>query len=267
MNSMKKLVWSAMAALALSMTSNAYAGYISADGYVGATATYNFRSTAGLVGVELDDKNLTFTLPFAFTFFGKQFTSGSNGWISGNGLLGLDIHNMDEPDKDDPDDERDAYCCNATYHQFSPTQTVVAGWFDMFGIVYTQTKGTAGNQEFIVTWESNEYDRNAPPPFLGAANRFQAILHEGSNSIEFQYAELNSLLHFASVGGIKGGELTKGMNYRDFESGVTLAELGLLITYQPLTAETPEPGTVLLSGSAFAAIALARRRSRRAGKR
>jgi hypothetical protein len=255
MNIFKKLAFSGLAAFALLASSHAYAGYVAPEaGYSGAQVAANFRSIAGAVGVAGDDTSSSFTLPFAFTFYGHTYAEGSEGWISANGLLGFDMGNRDDDD---------AYCCHATYHQFSPTNTVVAGWFDLLGTIYTHTGGVAGQRELVFTWVSNEYDADAVDG-IGAANRFQAILHETSNNIEFQYAELNALVHFASAGGIRGDDSTEGMNYVDFGSDVRLADVGLLITYQAPTADIPEPGSLVLLGLGLAGIALARRTSKRA---
>ena len=258
---MKKLMVSAMAVLTFLMTSNAYAGYIPADGYVGAQIAPNFRSTDGAVGVSLDDENITFTLPFAFTFFGHEYTQG---WISGNGLLGFDLGNIDGPDPDNADREGDAYCCDATYIKNAPTNTIVAGWFDLYGDVYVQTSGQIGAREFTVTWNGKEFGSDA-------SNRFQVILREFSTDIEFQYAQLNAdqnpadPVHYATAGGIKGGEDSVGLAFIDFQEEAHLGKTGLLIRYDPQAAsEVPAPGSVVLTGLGLAALALLRRKTRRA---
>jgi hypothetical protein len=173
MKNVKKLMCYAMAGAALLMASNAQAGYIGTDaGYSGSQIGANFRSVStaanGFVG---DDDYTTFTLPFAFTFYGQNYAAGSVGWVSINGLLGFDLSNASD------------YCCDSTYSNGAPLNTILPGSFDLYGSVSTQTDGAPGHRELVFTWDGNEFDPNSD----GAVNRFQAILHETSNDIEFQY--------------------------------------------------------------------------------
>ena len=243
---MRKLILSALAGLAMSMASHAQAAYIGSDaGYSGTQVGANFRSVSAVADVFVgDDDYTTFVLPFAFTFYGQNYAAGSVGWVSVNGLLGFNPLNAGD------------YCCNATFSNGAPTNTIYAGWFDLYGSVSTQTNGAAGNREMVFTWNGNEYD----PDGEGAMNRFQAILHETSNDIEFQYDQLNDLLHYTSVGGIRGDESTNGLDFIDFSQNVTLSNVGLLITHTDAPAgDVPEAGSVALLGLGLAGLALARR--------
>ncbi|WLI88717.1 PEP-CTERM sorting domain-containing protein [Massilia sp. R2A-15] len=250
----RNAVLAAMGGMLLLIGASAHAAYIGTDiGYSGRQVAADFRTVSGTASAFAGDDDWTsFVLPFAFNFYGRDYAAGSAAWISVNGLMGFE-----------PDNAGD-YCCNATMSFGAPTRTIQAGWFDLFGTVYTQTNGSAGNRELVVTWDGNEYD-DSDANGVGAANLFQAILHEGSNDIEFQYATLNNLRHYASVGGIRGDDESMGLNFIDFSQNVSLNDVGLMLHFDPLAVDVPEPGSALLLALGMAGLAAARRTKRRAG--
>jgi hypothetical protein len=262
MKSLEKLMLAAIAGFTLLMASHAQAGYIKPDlGYSGSSIAANFRQLGGAATQDQgDDTHFSFVLPFDFNFYGRSYDKGYAGWISSNGLLGFD------PLDDSDTKQSEGYCCDAARISGAPLNTIHAGWFDMYGNVRTQTDGVLGNREFVITWDSNEYDPTSDSG-IGALNLFQAILHEGSNDIEFQYSELNNQHHYATVGGIRGGELSEGLSFIDFSQDVQLTGVGLSIHFNPddvaVPGGVPEPGAVVLSGLALGALLLSRRGARR----
>jgi hypothetical protein len=243
MTGLTALMRMGVAGFALLMAPHSHAAYTTSEaGYHGSQINANFRAISSTAAAFVGDDDYTwFALPFAFEFYGHAYAADSRGWISSNGLLGFDMANAGD------------YCCNGTLSFASPTNTVVAGWLDMFGTVYTQTDGTPGNRELVITWDANEYDESSAAN-AGGRNRFQVILREGSNDIEFQYDQLNSLVHYTSVGGIKGEAQTEGLNFVDFTQNVNLDNVGLLISSE----QVPEPGSGALLGLGLAGLALVR---------
>lgn len=60
---------------------------------------------------------------------------------------------------------------------------------DTFGGVYAQTLGEAPNRRFVVQWNDRPHYVPGGAPTQGGT--FEAILHEGSNAILFQYANVD----------------------------------------------------------------------------
>jgi hypothetical protein len=245
MTNLKKLVVAAVAGCALFASAASQAAYTTTEaGYQGYQIAANQRDTSGAGAiVSGDDTSANFLLPFAFSFYGQNYAAGSEAWVSTNGLLGFDLSN------------RGAYCCSA--QPAGPTNTVLAGWFDLVDTVSMTVLGAPGMQELVFTWDGGEYG-------TGAHNRFQAILHEGSNDIEFQISELNSLSHNATVGGVRGDATTSGIDFIN-TNRASLSDMGLLISTHAQGGEVPEPASALLLGLGMAGLALARRSVKKAG--
>jgi hypothetical protein len=246
MTRLKQLLIHGLSALALAASPAVHAGYISSEaGYHGAVVAANLRDTTGAAVVaDGDDIASQLVLPFAFTFYGQAYAAGHTAWISTNGLFGFDLGNLGD------------YCCDAVPIGASPANSVQAGWFDLDSTVTAITYGTAGSQQLVLNWSGLEIDSDVP-------NLFQVILYEGSNNIEFQIGYLQSDLHVATVGGIRGGSSSAGLDYIDAASGVSLNNTGLLITAGAPDAVIPEPGSLALLGLGLMGAALARRRAHR----
>jgi hypothetical protein len=249
MTRLKQLLIHGLSGLALAASPAVHAGYIGSEaGYHGAVVGADLRDTTGAeVVADGDDISSQLALPFAFTFYGQAYAAGHNVWISTNGLFGFDLGNQD------------VYCCEAAPIGGSPTNSVQAGWFDLDGRVTAITYGAAGSQQLVLNWSAREVPESDDD--VGAPNLFQVILHEGSNNIEFQIAYLQSDLHHATVGAIRGGSSSAGLGYIDAASGVSLDNTGLLITAGAQDAVIPEPGSLALLGLGLVGAALARRRA------
>lgn len=142
--------------------------------YVKSAATHDFRdvSATGTALTLGDDSFHNASLGFTFTFFGEEQTTvtvSSNGYLTfgGNGSV---FQNAPIPNSG------------------QPNRLIAPLWTDLDpstrGKVYTQTRGSAPNREFVVQW-------NAVPHFpdLGDST-FQAVLKEGSNEVLFHYRDV-----------------------------------------------------------------------------
>jgi hypothetical protein len=160
-----------------------------AGGYTATDATvYSFVDLVGAGGAAsilagTDDGTAVLTLPFAFRFYGVDYTQvcvSSNGAIyfitTPGACAGInDFANVDLSSTMPPGD------LPALYPFWSDLTFQVAGG----GAVYYQTTGAPGARRFVIQWEK-AYPQDSANPVT-----FQAILTEGSNSVVFQYKEVD----------------------------------------------------------------------------
>ena len=113
-------------------------------------------------------------LGFFFNFYGTDYsrvTLGNNGIVfSGEGSGAY----VNQPIGD-----------SSAFHGFiAPFWDDIVTWYN--GAVYYQTLGIAPNRMFVVQWQDNQHYSSSP-----SGVTFQAILHEGSNEILFQYRDVD----------------------------------------------------------------------------
>lgn len=120
-----------------------------------------------------DDNSDTITLPFAFPFYGKTYTSAmvsTNGFMSFGGNY--------------------SYPNNETLPSKSLTSAAIFPYWDDLSLhdeagIYTATLGTAPNRTFVVEWRDARY-YSAPDTFS-----FEALLGE-DGSIGFRYRGIST---------------------------------------------------------------------------
>lgn len=137
-------------------------------GYAAYTANYNLRDIQA-TGVKTpggDDDLYTVPIGFDFTFQGQTMNSivvSMNGYLSPTPGSGSSFDIMG----------------------YSDDLNSYGG--SLSGDTYYQTVGTPGSREFIVGYYGVSH---FPCCGTGVQMTFEIILHEGTNNIEYQYAEL-----------------------------------------------------------------------------
>ena len=210
----------------------------------------NVEATGDNVGLDdADDSTATQEIGFDFLFYGASYNVveiSSNGFISFN-LTG------------------NSACCSG---EPIPTaggsiDNFIAGyWEDLApsngGVVRTQTSGPTGSREFIVGfYDVTDFDDPA-----NSVNTFEIILHEGTNSIELQYGQIQFENIDDKVLGIENLDGTDGLELLFVESTAPLNNGDLLLFNQGFLITTiPEPSATLLLVGLMCVGASCRRRA------
>lgn len=161
---------------------------------ISGSADGQFQSAADWGG-SADDGQANVTMPFAFTLYETESSNlrvGTNGGI----LFGVTTGSL-------------AYT-NADLPTSNPALAILPFWDDLNFqslvppnmALYYKTVGTAPNRRFILQWhEVPHYNQ------VGNAT-FQAVLYEGSNNINFVYADID----FGNAAFNRGASATIGLN-------------------------------------------------------
>ncbi len=165
-----------------------------------------FGNLAG-VASGCDDCTETVALPFTFNFFGTDYTSVV---ISSNGNLQFG------------NSPSTAYLNDAIPGAAVPNNAVYPLWDDYNpgeqGDIYFVEDGVAPNRRFIVEW-NNVTQYTAGNTLPTTSETFQAILHEGSNNVEFRYGSITPVIMTGTGQGTgqdaSGGDRTIGIENAD----------------------------------------------------
>ncbi|MDQ2808719.1 MAG: hypothetical protein M3Z04_17695, partial [Chloroflexota bacterium] len=157
-------------------------GYIVSDSNEPNGPGYSYiAATQVISGFVGDDVTRTVALPFAVTLYGN---SSSSLVVNSNGLLTFAPATCPHPN------ER----CYFNYNlpdTSAPPDLIAPYWDDLIisttlntGI-YTDVRGTAPARSFIIEWRNATFYDDPT-----ASVTFQAVFHEQSNEIDFEYATL-----------------------------------------------------------------------------
>jgi hypothetical protein len=151
-------------------------------------------------GTDCDDCADTVDLPFAFSFFGTDYTQVA---ISTNGIISFDLedpeecndnYNWDETQGSDlgnPIPYTDEDCAGTSGWGNNP---IIASWFDDLdpgecGDVYHETFGSAPNRAFVVQFDEVCHDDCYGSCAESQGITFETILNETTNDIKVQYLD------------------------------------------------------------------------------
>lgn len=205
-------------------------GAAHADTYHASQTANNLRDISGATTVaNADDVITSVNLPFNFTFYGQSY---SKAGLSTNGFLSFTQMNNG--------------CCTG-YSFPNASQAIGAAvapaWTDWVGTVKVETLGQVGSREYVIAWQGHEYNNS------GQAD-FEAILHEGTNNIEFQYNKAWVNSHAMSAG-IQNANASEGLN---IPTGANLDGKAYLIS------AVPEPETYAMLAAGLGLLGLMARR-------
>jgi len=205
------------------------------DGFTEASIAFNLRDISGsgtFVDLSDDEVSGAVAIGFTFNFYGVDYTSA---YISSNGFITFSAG------------QSQGCCTGANIPDFSSPNNLIAGfWEDLNnpqGNIRYETLGTIPNREFVVGFYDN------PHFFDGPQVNFEMILHEGSNEVEFQYADAPGDGGTHTVGtedsnGVYAYVVARGnLNFQD---------AGFLLSPAPIVAER----IPTLGGAALALLAL-----------
>ncbi len=204
-------------------------GYTYIDSTSAGGPTYNWIEITGTgtaVLTSSDDSYVSnIPLGFFFNYYGtdySQLTIGNNGLLFSN--FGSSQY-VNQPITSTPN-----------LHGFvAPFWDDIVTWGSA-GAIYYQTLGTAPNRIFVVEWQDNQHYSSST-----SGVTFEAILYEGSNSILFQYSDVD----FGTVSGSTGSDLPPYNNGGSATVGIEspAGNVGLQYSYNQ---QVINPGLAIL---------------------
>ena len=170
----------------------------SGDDYTLSLTTFNWVNTQTPTGITHDDETKSFSLPFKFKFYGKEY---SRVYVCSNGFLSFLFPSTTYKPRNIPDPS-------------SPNALVAALWRDLHPERGGRITYYSGSDKFVVTYE------NVPNKVNNNGQTFQIILYP-NGEIVFQYRNVTqdqtTTVGLENEDGTKGKSAsmpTSGMAYR-----------------------------------------------------
>jgi hypothetical protein len=169
------------------------------------------------VGNHTDDGTTAITLPFAFSFYGNNFTTAN---VSSNGNLQFTSNNT-------------AFSNVCPFPIASMNNLVAPHWDDLRtdnsgGGIFTSTSGSAPNRIFNIEWRAIYFGTST-------TLNFEIRLYETTGQIDFVYGTLNGTGSSATVGIQKGTGSGGSSDFTSFSCNAAGLSAGLKVSFTPLT--------------------------------
>lgn len=223
---------SILSVLTIGLTASGALTAQDAFGYTSTTAVpFSYTDISGTGAAVLtgaDDSTATLALPFGFKFYGITYNSicaSTNGLLSFGACVANDYVNLD-----------------LTGQVPIPDVPLIAPfWMDLTfaaqggGSIYYQTLGAAPTRRFVIQW-NNVFSLNASD-----AINFQLILAEGTNTLLFQYLNVQSGSSKVDRGagatvGIRGAGAPANGYRLQFSNNVPILANNMAIQFMPPSA-------------------------------
>lgn len=197
-------------------------------------------SQDGILLMEEGDTQVTFPadIGFSFNFHGQDYTSlyvHPRGVLSFTSAEGISYNNMPIPDTGDANGMIAVFWDELTFNS------------DFSSKLLYQTIGEAPNRKFIVTWDNVSH--SPLEAMLTATVTFQVILHEGSNEIKFQYADVIFVygLYDRGNSATVGIESQDGITGQQYSYNEPKLRNGLTLQFQCVLPLETEPDVSFLT--------------------
>ncbi|WP_433040875.1 LamG-like jellyroll fold domain-containing protein [Dactylosporangium sp. CS-033363] len=163
-------------ALTTTITRGSNPGSSPVSSYTASTSTKTYLPADTATGLTGDDDYAQVTLPFAFSFYGQQYSSA---WISTNGEMSFTDHG-----------ESDSQA-TALPDAAAPNAAIYPFWTDLIADttswIATKTVGAAPNRQFVIEWRDMQL-------YADSTKRvsFEVVLNEANGDVTTNYQGLDS---------------------------------------------------------------------------